>query len=275
MGPVLIAVGILCAVGAVCALLLIIASKYMAVPVDQKVEAIRGCLPGANCGACGYAGCDNYAAELAAGHEEKTNKCIPGGDKVAANIASILGLEAEDVVEHVAIVRCKGDCNTTSYKEEYQGIDSCAAANLLFGGEKACTFACLGYGDCVRVCPNDAISIRDGLAHVDPRKCVGCGLCTRVCPHHVIDIVPDTIRTVVTCSNTLPGAQVRAACKKGCIGCKKCERECPAHAITVVNNLSHIDYDKCQNCGHCQEICPTGAIVEADFMSATHFAADD
>ncbi len=269
MSIVGISIGVLCGIGAVCALLLVIAAKYMFVPTDETVEKIRECLPGANCGACGYAGCDGYAAELASGNEDQTNKCIPGGDKVAKEVAGILGLEAQDVVEQVAVVCCKGDAETAGLKEDYQGLPSCAAANLLFSGSKLCPNACLGFGDCAEVCTHDAISIKNGLAHIDARKCVGCGLCASVCPHRVIVMVPDTVRTLVTCSNTQPGAVARKGCTKACIGCKKCEKECPAEAITVVNNLSKIDYSKCVNCGHCAEICPTGAIVESDFTSAT------
>ena len=271
MSSVGIAVAVLCAISAVCAIILVVAAKYMDVPVDKTVEAIRECLPGANCGACGYAGCDNYAAELAAGNEEKTNKCLPGGDKTAAAIAAVLGTEAEDVVEHVAVVHCQGSCDNAVRKEEYQGISSCAGANLLFGGSKLCTFACLGYGDCAEVCPQNAILIRDGLAHIDAHACIGCGKCAETCPNHIITLVPDTVRTVVSCSNTLPGAQVRPACKTGCIGCKKCEKECPSGAIVIENNLSRIDYAKCTNCGHCAEVCPTKAIVVGDYTSSLRY----
>ena len=267
MSGVGIAVGVLCAISAVCAIILVIAAKYMFVPVDETVTKIRECLPGANCGACGYAGCDNYASELAEGNEEKTNKCIPGGDKVAAQIAEVLGMEAEDVIEQVAVVRCQGDCNTAIVKDEYQGIGTCAGANLLFAGRKLCSFSCLGYGDCAKVCPQGAITIKDDLARIDHFKCIGCGLCAETCPKKIISMVPDTVRTIISCSNTLSGAVVRPACKVGCIGCKKCEKECPSGAITVENNLSKIDYSKCTNCGHCIEICPTKAIVENDLTS--------
>ena len=262
-----IAVMVLCAIAAVCAIVLVIAAKYMFVPVDETAEKIRGCLPGANCGACGYAGCDNYAAEIACGNEEKTNKCVPGGDKAAAEIAAILGKDAEDVTPMVAVMRCQGDCHTAVVKQEYKGISSCAGANLLFGGKKLCTFACLGYGDCAEACPQGAITIRDDLAHINPAECLGCGMCAEACPKGIISILPDTVRTIDCCSNTLTGAQVRPACKVGCIGCRKCEKECPTGAITIANNLSMINYQKCINCGHCIEVCPTKALVEGNYTS--------
>lgn len=256
------AVIVLCAIAAVCAIVLVVAAKYMYVPPDETAEKIRECLPGANCGACGYSGCDNYASELAEGNEEKTNKCIPGGAVIAAKIAAVLGKEAEDVLERVAVVRCQGDCNVTVTIEEYQGMPTCAGVNLLFGGKKLCTFSCLGFGDCASVCPQDAITVKDDLARINVSKCVGCGLCAEACPKQIISLVPNTLRTVVSCNSTLPGGQVRVACKVGCIGCKKCEKECPSGAITVENNLSRIDHKKCVNCGHCVKICPTKAIVD-------------
>ncbi|MDD6159926.1 MAG: RnfABCDGE type electron transport complex subunit B [Oscillospiraceae bacterium] len=254
-------------IGLICAVMLVVASKFMAVKEDETFINIRNCLPGANCGACGYAGCDGYAHALADGTAAATNLCVPGADACAKEIAGILGVEAQDVVEQVAYVACCGDSSCTTRQYQYEGIQTCQAANMLFAGDGVCNFTCLGYGDCAAVCPNDAICIEDGLAHVKPSLCVGCGLCAKHCPNHLIHIVPDTVRTVVRCSNHDKGAVTRKACTKGCIGCKKCERECPVQAITVVDNCAQIDYSKCTNCGHCVEICTTGCITEANFTS--------
>ena len=46
------------AIGIICAVMLVVAAKFMSVPENEKVKKIRECLPGANCGACGYTGCD-------------------------------------------------------------------------------------------------------------------------------------------------------------------------------------------------------------------------
>ncbi len=80
MNPILLAIVSVVVIGVICAVMLVIASKVMAVKTDQRMIEIRAALPGANCGACGYAGCDAYAAVLADGSEERTNLCIPGGD---------------------------------------------------------------------------------------------------------------------------------------------------------------------------------------------------
>ena len=254
-------------IGIVCGVMLVVASKFMAVPEDETFIAVRECLPGANCGACGYAGCDGYAHALADGEITTTTLCIPGGADAAAGVAAALGMEAGDVVKKVAYVACCGDCNNVTPRHEYVGIQSCSAGKLLFAGESSCTYNCLAYGDCVAVCPQNAIYVRDGLARINPKLCIGCGMCAKACPNHLIHIVPETVATVVGCSNQDKGAQTRKACKVGCIGCKKCERECPAGAIKVENNLAVIDFEKCTNCGHCIEICTTGCIKATDFTS--------
>ena len=217
--PTLILVGI----AIVCAALLTLASVFFAVKEDETAVAIRDCLPGANCGACGYSGCDGYAKALAEKSTDKTNLCVPGGDSTAKNIASILGVEAEDVVEQVAFVACNGTCDAAPRKCDYQGHQSCLTANMAYSGDKFCTYACLGYGDCSRVCPQNAISVENGVARVDPRKCIGCGICVRECPNGIIHLINDTERVIVECSNHDKGANVRKYCKNGCIGCMKCK----------------------------------------------------
>lgn len=263
--PILTAVAVVLGIGIVCAIGLVIAAKYMAVPVDMTEVKLRECLPGANCGACGYAGCDGYAKALASGEERRSNLCIPGADAVASSLASILGVEAADVVERVAVVRCGGDCFQTQPRAEYQGIRTCAAAAMVYGGAGKCLQGCIGLGDCAAACPQGAICIENGIARVDTRKCTGCGVCTRTCPHHLITVMPDVERVLVTCSNTEKGAATRAACSHGCIGCRKCEKNCPSGAITVVDNLARIDYEKCQKCDLCAKNCPTGCIMISDF----------
>ena len=57
MTEILFPVALVAGIGLVLGLGLAIASKIMAVPVDEKAEAITEALPGANCGACGYSGC--------------------------------------------------------------------------------------------------------------------------------------------------------------------------------------------------------------------------
>ena len=269
--PILISIGVMSAVAILCGAVLTVATIFFSVKEDEKFIAIRDCLPGANCGACGYSGCDGYAKALSEGKTDATNLCVPGGDKSSSDIASILGVEAADVVERVAYVACNGTCDAVQRKYEYRGEKTCHAANLSYSGDKFCTYACLGYGDCMRVCPKDAITIDNGIAHINPQKCIGCGMCARECPNGIIKLINDTTRVVVECSNHDKGAAVRKYCTNGCIGCMKCEKTCPNGAIKVVNNLATIDYSLCTSCGACAEVCPVHCIHEGNFICGAHF----
>ncbi|MCL2125423.1 MAG: RnfABCDGE type electron transport complex subunit B [Oscillospiraceae bacterium] len=264
MNTIAMAITTVTALGLLCSVMLAVASKLMSVKVDEKVELVREALPGANCGACGFSGCDGYAAELAAG-DAKTNLCTPGGDAVSRKISSILSVDFEDVIEQIAVVHCTGDDAARHLKMEYDGIGTCVAAKQLYGGRNACVYGCLGFGDCAAACPNGAICIENGLAHVDTRKCTGCGLCAKSCPNNVIFMEDDTITTVVLCRNVEKGAIVRGKCSHGCIGCGICARECPAGAIVVADNLARIEYEKCESCGKCVEACVTKCVRQANF----------
>ena len=267
---VIIFAGIIALVlGLICAIILVLADKFMSVPVDERFPKIRECLPGANCGACGYTGCDGYAQALVDNPDLKTNLCVPGGDSAAQAIAEILGKEAEDVIEMVAVVKCDGNCSAVKQRFEYKGVKTCEAANMFYGGSGTCSFGCIGLGDCARACPQNAICVENGVAFVNSELCIGCGICAKACPHHIIELMPDVNRTLVLCSSHDKGAVVRKFCTNGCIACGKCTKTCPNGAITLVNNLATIDYEKCTNCGACREACPVHCIVEKD-ISGIH-----
>lgn len=264
MNTILIAVISVAVLGLVCGIMLAVASKVMAVKEDERFPAIRECLPGANCGACGYAGCDGYAKALASGSETRINLCVPGASATVSALSDVLGVESEEKERQVAVVRCRGTKDAAEYKAEYEGILSCAAAKMYYGGEGKCIYRCLGYGDCAKVCPEDAICLENGIAHVDPRVCIGCGLCRKECPNGIIQLVPVSRHVMVLCRNRDRGAATRKECKNGCIGCMKCVKTCEHDAIHVTGNLAEIDYDKCVGCGKCAEVCTTGCIVSAD-----------
>ncbi len=259
MTDILIALGVVAAVGLLAGVLLALISKFFGVPEDEKVKEIRACLPGANCGACGYKGCDDYAAMLAGGGV-KPNLCVPGGKDTADALGELLGVEVEAPKAVAAFVHCNGNCDATSKKANYAGVSSCRAAAMLYGGPDACKYGCMGFGDCAGVCPVQAICLRDGIARVDSRICIGCGLCAEACPKKIISLIPRSAKTAVMCSSHDKGADARKACTNACIGCKKCEKLCPAGAIAVNNQLAAIDYEKCTGCGLCVQGCPTGCL---------------
>ena len=265
---ILIAVAIVAVIGAIAAVGLVLADKFMSVPTDERAAHIEKLLPGANCGACGYSGCDGYAKALCDGKTTETNLCIPGGAEASEGIAEILGLEAKKVEKKVAFVRCNGTCGATKRDEKQpaKGASTCREAVLVWGGDNVCLAGCIGLGDCVAACPQKAIVIKDGIAKVISSRCYGCGLCMSICPHGVIRIMPKDNRVAVACSNHDKGAITRKMCVNGCIGCSKCVKTCPSGAISMVENLALIDYDKCTGCGACADACPIHVIHKDSFI---------
>ncbi len=258
-GEIILPAIIVVAIGLIAGLGLALASKFMAVPTDEKQEKIRECLPGANCGACGYSGCDGYAEAVAKG-EAEPNKCAPGGSSVATQLAEVLGVEV-DTNPKIAFVACNGNGNISKSKYAYSGMMSCAAANLVFGGPKECEYGCIGFGDCYNACPFGAITMKDGKPIICEELCLGCGKCAGVCPKSVIKILPKNSKIKVACSNKQKGAPVVKMCGVSCIACGLCEKSCPSGAVKIVDNLAVIDYNLCTSCGKCKEVCKRKVIV--------------
>lgn len=240
-------------------IVLAFASKKFAVETDPRVTDVRNVLPGANCGGCGYAGCDALAEAIVRG-DVTISSCPVGGDEIAAKIAEVMGVEADTTERQVARVICCGDKDNAKEKYEYQGILDCKAAEMLAGGSKSCRYGCTGLGTCVRECPFDAIHVVNGVAVVDEDKCTACKKCIAVCPKNIIELVPVSKKVRVLCKNQDKGKATMQACSVGCIACQKCVKACKFDAIKVENNVAKIDYSKCVNCMMCAEVCPTKSI---------------
>ena len=274
MEAILFPVAVVAAIGLLLGLGLSIASKVMAVPVDETAEKIREALPGANCGACGFSGCDAYAAALSEGKTTDTALCVPGGTETSAQIAQITGLAAGEVKPSAAVVLCQGNRHNANNKLVYQGVQSCRLAHQVFGGPKDCIYGCIGFGDCVEACPYGAIHICDGVARINPMMCRACKMCVNTCPKHLIQLMPlHEIKAAVLCNNHEKGAATRKQCKAGCIGCMKCQKVCEAGAVKVENFCAKVDYDKCTGCGKCHEVCPVGSIDLIDLDKIVQMSA--
>ncbi|MDH4161680.1 MAG: Fe-S cluster domain-containing protein [Nitrospirota bacterium] len=240
--------------------LAIVASKFM-VKMDPKVEQVRETLPGANCGACGFAGCMGYAEAVVGNPDVASNLCAPGKGAVAEKIAQITGKAAAKVDPKIARVFCQGGKSKSQKKFIYTGVMDCTAAVLAAGGDKSCEFGCLGYATCMRACPFDAITMSDdSLPVINPEKCTACGKCVAACPKQVIELAKMSKPVVVSCHSRDKGIDVKKKCQVGCIACGMCVRTCPVDAIKVDNNLARIDHEKCISCGLCVKKCPTNAI---------------
>lgn len=247
--------------GGILGLVLAYASKKFRVEADPRIEKIAQCLPGANCGGCGFPGCGGYAAAIV----EKgaaPDLCAAGGATVAEKIASVMGQKITAKEPVFAFVRCYG--SGVGVRFHYSGVTDCKAASVmgLAGSFQNCPYGCLGLGSCIEACPFGAISFNEeNVVSVDESACAGCGKCVDACPRHLISMVPESQVILIRCSNIDRGAKANKECDHACIACGKCQRSCPAGAITIQNNVAVIDHDKCEKCGKCLESCPKHLII--------------
>ena len=123
---------------------LAVCGKKFAVKEDERISQVREHLSGANCGACGYAGCDAFAKALV---EEGAdiNSCSATAVEHKEEIAKILGTSVSGE-ETIVVVACRGGHDALD-KYEYMGYGNCRSMELLGGGRKICKWGC---DDCNR-----------------------------------------------------------------------------------------------------------------------------
>ena len=270
---IVIAIALLGGLGLVFGFVLAAASKVFYVETDPRLDQLNECLPGANCGGCGYAGCGAYAEAVLNG-EAPIGACASGGNECAQAMAAIMGVKAEAVSRKVALVRCSGAkeydeagnlAKGAKSKANYEGFKDCLAASKVGGaGPLACKFGCLGFGSCTKACKYGAIKVENGVAVVDRDLCVGCMACAAACPRQLIIPVDPAINVTIPCNSMAKGAVTNRACTVGCIGCGMCKKICPNEAITIEKGLAHIDYSKCVQCGLCATVCPKKLIKDSN-----------
>ncbi|MBI5049335.1 MAG: 4Fe-4S binding protein [Nitrospirae bacterium] len=253
----------LAGISAVFGIGLAFAARKFAVQTDPRVEQVLDVLAHAHCGACGYAGCQQYAEAVVLKPEVPPNLCTPGRAPTAEAVGKITGKSAGAVEPKIARIFCQGGLSRSARKFKYEGIEDCRAAILAGGGDKTCTYGCLGYGTCSSVCQFGAITMSDDhLPVVNPVKCTACGKCAQACPTKVIEILPSAKEVIIRCHSKDKGADTRKNCQTGCIACGICVKVCPYNAPVIENNLARINLDKCRVCGLCVAKCPTKAIMD-------------
>jgi len=262
---ILKSIGGLAGLSLVFGIILAVAFKKLAVQVSEEEKKLREIMPGANCGACGYPGCEAYAHALALKTGDiPANLCTVGGSETAKQIGEILGIEVEETAPMLCVLRCRGGVKEAVERFDYVGPGDCRSNYILLGGNKACEYGCLGGGHCITVCPFNAIRMGPNrLPIIDPAKCTACGVCVKECPRQVLELIPRSQLVYCACKTKDKGKAVKNKCKIGCIGCTLCTKVCPHEgAIVMDGNLPKMDYTKCVSCGICFNKCPTHSFVD-------------
>jgi Na+-translocating ferredoxin:NAD+ oxidoreductase RNF subunit RnfB len=259
---ILEAIAILGGTGLFFAVLIALAHRKLRVWEDPRIDAVNTMLPGANCGACGFPGCRAFAESTVAG-KSKPADCNVASEAALARIAGYLGVTAGEQEKRVARLLCAGGSDVAVQLAEYRGLTTCAAATTVSGGGKACSWGCLGYGDCAVACTFGAITMTEnGLPLVDPALCTACGDCVDACPKGLFVIQPHEQKLLVQCRNLIPGDEIRALCLVACTACGKCVVDAAPGLISVESGLAVIDYSKNDLANaKATERCPTRAIV--------------
>ncbi len=256
------AVYFLVLLGLLLGLIIAIAARVFAVKTNPKIEAVDELLPQANCGACGYAGCADFARALVEG-EATPEQCPVSSPEEAQQIAAALGMSLGERLEKVAVVRCGGDNRLAKWGAVYNGVMDCRSANLVSGGPKECKYGCLGLGTCARVCPFGAIEMTPhGLAVVHPDICTGCGKCISACPRDLIELVPKSAPIHNMCNNPEKGGVTRKVCQVSCIGCQKCVKGAEEGQMYMDQFVARVNYDD-PPAAELAEVCPTKCLQPA------------
>lgn len=239
-------------------------AKAFSVKTDPRIEEVARMLPGANCGTCGFAGCNDFSKALIEGLTEDVSKCPVCSEDARNTISAFLGISAGSAEKKVAVVLCGGDRKLASPAALYNGVNDCRSAVLVAGGAKGCSYGCLGLGTCSRACPFKAIEItEDGMAVVHPDVCVGCGKCVNTCPRTIIKLVPLKVGVHIFCSSPEKGTAKKKVCSVPCIACRKCMKVAGEDKMTVKSFLIQVNYENPPT--NAEELiekaaCPTGCL---------------
>jgi len=242
--------------------LIAFANHKLKVWEDPRVNAVTDLLPGANCGACGFAGCRAFAESVITGVTPPAECTVMGPEEVD-DVASYLGVDAGEAQQRVARLLCAGSSAVAPWKAEYYGIESCGAAVAVGGGGKGCSWGCVGLADCAVSCDFDAIQMSEfGLPLVDPELCTACNDCVEACPLDLFVIMPVEHHLIVQCRNLLDGERATDVCEVACNACRRCVQDAAPGLIHMEDGLAVIDYDQFElQSVEAIKRCPTGAIT--------------
>jgi Na+-translocating ferredoxin:NAD+ oxidoreductase RNF subunit RnfB len=261
-GPLIEAALVLGGVGLSFGALIAFADRKLKVWEDPRIDAVTDRLPGANCGACGFAGCRAFAEATIRGATSPASCTVMNAEQ-REEVAQYLGVDVGKAVERVARLLCAGGSDVAPRKALYFGVESCAAAVAVGGGGKGCPWGCVGFADCAVACDFDAIEMgRTGLPRVIPALCTACGDCVEACPLGLFEVMPLEHRLIVQCRSLLQGTAATELCSVACDGCGRCAVDAAPGLIEMRSGLAVVDYARIETADpSATRRCPTGAIA--------------
>lgn len=267
-------------VGATAAVILSVASQLLKVEENPLVELVVEVLPGANCGGCGFAGCDAYATAVVLNPDVPAGLCSVGGAETMKKVGEISGKAVEVGEPVVCYRRCSRPEGNVRKRFDYVGAGTCESAAMLEDGPLMCAWSCLGLGDCVRSCPFDAMYLENGVVEIIASRCMSCGHCISVCPRNILQLIPRRARVASACATHDKLKAVSDVCDVGCINCSKCVRACPAKAIYIEDNRIEVNHTTCleygEACGEaCVAACPRGILRHQRLARIPAASADE
>lgn len=121
------------------------------------------------------------------------SQIIPSQDPLFAEVELnyTANVDEQNVVvsDKVAFVENLHKIDEQSKRLKYNGIKNCALFSSIYDTANEFSNTCVGFGDCIKVCPQEAIKIENNVA-VITKNCCGCGECVDVCPKKLIKLVP-------------------------------------------------------------------------------------
>tara|TARA_Y100000031_G_scaffold51141_1_gene58728 strand:- start:7045 stop:7926 length:882 start_codon:yes stop_codon:yes gene_type:complete len=258
---IFVAVSILTGLGLIFAVILAVANKKLKVYEDPRIDEVEDKLPGTNCGACGEPGCRAFSEALVSG-SLKPGKCTVSSPDKVEEIAEFLGVDAGKEEKRVARLICAGGRMEDREKIPYQGSQTCRGMSVVGGGNRGCSWGCLGLSDCETVCNFDSIHMNEnGLPEVDIDSCTACGDCVEICPKDLFTIMPLSQKLIVQCRSQLEGEAATEVCSVACDACGRCALDAKDGLIEMHATLPVIDNERNELATpQATWRCPTGAI---------------
>lgn len=136
------------------------------------------------------------AQSVAGGTKGCTYGCLGYGTCVGVCPVDAIKMGADGLPE-IDVKRCTGCglCVTTCPRGTLHLIEETQAAVIRCMSQASgktvrgvCEVGCIQCKICIRLCPQNAISLKDGRIQIDPELCDGCGICAEKCPNGVIDV---------------------------------------------------------------------------------------